>query len=47
MVKKDTHSPAIKSSKLVLALIVAVLSAAALYYAIDVLPPEPEIEEYF
>ena len=45
--KKDTHSPAIKSSKLVLALIVAVLSAAALYYAIDVLPPEPEIEEYF
>ncbi|WOI36234.1 cytochrome b/b6 domain-containing protein [Alteromonas sp. CI.11.F.A3] len=45
--KKDTNDKPIPSSRLWLALAIALVTAAALYYAIEVAPPTPEVEEYF
>ena len=45
--KKDTENKPIPSSRLWLALAVALVTAAALYYAIEIAPPAPEVEEYF
>ena len=45
--KKATNDKAIVSSRLWLALVVALISAAAVYYAVEIAPPTPEIEEFY
>jgi len=45
--KKATNDKAITSSRLWLALVVALISAAAVYYIVEIAPPAAEIEEFY
>ena len=45
--KKATNDKAIASSRLWLALVVALVSAAAVYYIVEIAPPAAEIEEFY
>ncbi|TPV55651.1 cytochrome B [Aestuariibacter sp. GS-14] len=45
--KKSTNAPGISSSRLVLAAILALVVIALMYWVIEVLPPEPVVEEFF
>lgn len=44
--KKDTKAPGIDNSQLLLALVIALMSALIIYLGVDVLAPEPEWDEY-
>ncbi len=45
--KKESKTAGISDSRLVIALLVALLAAAIVYVAIDVFPPTPEVDEYY
>lgn len=45
--KKETEEPAIKTSKWLAFIIAALLSAAVVYYVVEVAPPEVEDEFYY
>jgi len=45
--KKATADAGIPSSRLWLAVVIVLLTAAALYYAIEIAPPAPAVEDYF
>lgn len=44
---KDTSSPGISSSRLLLALILSALCALLIYYVIAILPPAPAVEDLY
>ncbi len=45
--KKESKTAGISDSRLVIALLVALLAGAIVYVAIDVFPPTPEVDEYY
>lgn len=45
--KKRTNDYSIKSSRMLLAVIISLCVAGALYYAIEIYPPVPVVDDYF
>lgn len=45
--KKQTQGSGIPSSKLLLALVIALIVGFGLYYAIEIAPPAPAVEEFY
>ena len=45
--KKVSKAVGIAGSRLVRALVIALLAAAIVYVAVEVYPPAPEVEEYY